>query len=191
MPPKSKSNYVLEGKRCPRCNRVKPPSDYGKIEFTKNWARCKECNSATRKAMRANDTHKSRVCITCKQDKDGDQFYDGSNICVDCHNVRGREWNQANLDKVLAKRYRRLALLTGRYSGSQIQQLHDFYTPNCRCKNCGKEEITTDHVIPLVAGGPDELGNIQFLCGTCNRKKGMQTIDYRVDGGEFARSIMS
>jgi len=42
--------------------------------------------------------------------------------------------------------------------------------------------FVVDHVIPLAAGGPDELGNKQAAHRTCNRSKGART-----DGGPVIR----
>ncbi|MFM8292967.1 MAG: HNH endonuclease, partial [Microcystaceae cyanobacterium] len=44
-----------------------------------------------------------------------------------------------------------------------------------RCQSCGKsgETITLqiDHIIPLAAGGSNDLSNLQTLCANCNRLK--------------------
>lgn len=40
------------------------------------------------------------------------------------------------------------------------------------CNFCGTtEDITLDHVIPLARGGRHSIGNLQPLCGTCNKRK--------------------
>jgi len=38
------------------------------------------------------------------------------------------------------------------------------------CQNKDRPEI--DHIIPISAGGSDELTNLQILCRSCNAKKG-------------------
>ncbi len=41
-----------------------------------------------------------------------------------------------------------------------------------RCVRCGAEEdLQFDHVIPVARGGGNAQGNIQILCGNCNRLK--------------------
>ena len=46
-----------------------------------------------------------------------------------------------------------------------------------RCRQCGSnKELHFDHVIPWSKGGPNTVGNIQLLCGTCNRRKGADDI---------------
>ncbi len=43
-----------------------------------------------------------------------------------------------------------------------------------RCVMCGSQErIEFDHIIPLEKGGNNTTRNIQILCETCNRKKGV------------------
>ena len=49
-----------------------------------------------------------------------------------------------------------------------------------RCANCGAEEgLVLDHVIPIARGGRSQLENLQLLCATCNRIKGVLMIDCR------------
>ncbi len=41
-----------------------------------------------------------------------------------------------------------------------------------RCVRCGAEDdLQFDHVIPVAKGGGNAHGNIQILCGNCNRAK--------------------
>jgi hypothetical protein len=42
-----------------------------------------------------------------------------------------------------------------------------------RCVQCGSAfELQYDHVIPVALGGATSAGNLQLLCGDCNRAKG-------------------
>jgi hypothetical protein len=44
---------------------------------------------------------------------------------------------------------------------------------NGSCTNCGSNvELQFDHVIPVAMGGATNEGNLQILCGSCNRAKG-------------------
>lgn len=47
------------------------------------------------------------------------------------------------------------------------------------CQKCGARVgpggLTLDHIVPLSRGGTNSKGNLQFLCGSCNKKKGMLT----------------
>lgn len=49
-----------------------------------------------------------------------------------------------------------------------------------RCAACETvDDIEIDHIKPLIMGGTNELENLQFLCGRCNRMKGDEHIDCR------------
>jgi 5-methylcytosine-specific restriction endonuclease McrA len=42
-----------------------------------------------------------------------------------------------------------------------------------RCRRCGRmDDLTIDHIIPISAGGSDDLRNLQILCRPCNSRKG-------------------
>jgi len=46
-----------------------------------------------------------------------------------------------------------------------------------KCVQCGSaEDLHYDHKIPWSRGGANTAGNIQLLCGTCNRRKGADDI---------------
>lgn len=49
-----------------------------------------------------------------------------------------------------------------------------------RCLVCGsRENLTKDHVVPVVMGGNFRQYNLQTLCETCNALKGFEPCDYR------------
>lgn len=50
-----------------------------------------------------------------------------------------------------------------------------------KCLSCGAtEKISLDHIVPIQKGGTDEVDNLQPLCMSCNSRKGINIIDYRV-----------
>lgn len=61
-----------------------------------------------------------------------------------------------------------------------------------RCLRCGAvEDITQDHVIPLILGGTHWPWNLQPLCRSCNSAKAARnTDDYRPDAGAAVRALM-
>ncbi len=72
------------------------------------------------------------------------------------------------------------AKITGEQYGRLVRQY------GRRCMACGtRKHIQLDHVVPVDAGGDDHPRNLQPLCGTCNKRKGIRTIDYRGWRGAF------
>ena len=100
---------------------------------------------------------------------------------------RSREWATNNPEKVrMAKannrRKRRAAKHAGHgnFTTQEFRELCERY--DNRCLRCGNMEavLEADHIVPLIRGGSDDIGNIQPLCGPCNRKKFVNIVDYRV-----------
>lgn len=47
------------------------------------------------------------------------------------------------------------------------------------CKKCGsKENLTIDHIIPLIKGGSKAQKNWQVLCNSCNQEKSKEESKY-------------
>lgn len=64
-----------------------------------------------------------------------------------------------------------------------------------RCSYCMLfligEAITIDHVIPLVSGGPHNIGNFVIACSPCNQAKGETSeVDFRASPFLLARRKM-
>lgn len=60
------------------------------------------------------------------------------------------------------------------YSQDVRKILYD--NANGKCAICGKsllfQDITLDHIIPLIQNGKDEVENLQICCYECNQMKG-------------------
>jgi hypothetical protein len=80
----------------------------------------------------------------------------------------------------------------GGYTIDQWTMLVSFYSPNGECVCCKKNELRLgpDHVKALARGGSGLIFNIQPMCLPCNNKKHVREIEYRFDGGVYARSLM-
>ena len=100
--------------------------------------------------------------------------------------ARSKEWAEDNAEKVRQfkannGRKRRAAkhASPGNFTAKEFEELCERYGNRCLC--CGAEGglLEADHVVPLTRGGSDDIGNIQPLCGVCNRSKFAKTVDYR------------
>ena len=101
--------------------------------------------------------------------------------------ARSAEWAENNLEKVRQfkannRRRRRAAknASRGSFTAEEFKELCERY--GNRCLSCGSMGVLleADQVVPLTRGGSDDISNIQPLCGTCNRRKFVDTVDYRV-----------
>ena len=70
---------------------------------------------------------------------------------------------------------------SGSFTAEEFEALCESYGNKCLACGDTEAELEADHVVPLTRGGSDDLGNIQPLCGSCNKKKLVSTIDYRAD----------
>jgi 5-methylcytosine-specific restriction endonuclease McrA len=101
--------------------------------------------------------------------------------------ARSKKWAESNPEKVRQakannRRKRRAArhASPGIFTAEEFEALCESY--GNRCLACGetKAALEADHVVPLTKGGSDSISNIQPLCGSCNRKKFVTIIDYRL-----------
>jgi 5-methylcytosine-specific restriction endonuclease McrA len=104
--------------------------------------------------------------------------------------ARSTEWAENNLEKVrqfkaINRRKRRAAknASRGSFTAKEFKEFCERYGNNCL--SCGSTGVVleADHVVPLTRGGSDDISNIQPLCGTCNRRKFVDIVDYRVIAG--------
>jgi 5-methylcytosine-specific restriction endonuclease McrA len=101
--------------------------------------------------------------------------------------ARSKKWAEDNPEKVrqaktnnLRKRRAARHVGPGSFTAEEFEALCDTY--GNKCLACGDTEavLEADHVVPLTKGGSDDISNIQPLCGSCNRKKFVTLIDYRL-----------
>lgn len=110
-------------------------------------------------------------CKICKNA----QIADWAQRNPDMSRAQKMRWKAANYDKYLQikrddQRRRKYNLKTGTINISDWYAMLDAY--NHACAYCGAtEDITQDHIIPLIKGGLNIIENIQPLCRSCNSKK--------------------
>jgi 5-methylcytosine-specific restriction endonuclease McrA len=102
--------------------------------------------------------------------------------------ARSKEWAENNPERVrqaktnnLRKRRAARHASSGNFSFEEFKELCESY--GNKCLACGDAEavLEADHVVPLTKGGSDNISNIQPLCGSCNREKFVNNIDYRLN----------
>ena len=102
--------------------------------------------------------------------------------------VRSKKWAEDNPEEVrraktnnLRKRRAAKHASRGNFTVQEFKELCESY--GNKCLACGETEaaLEADHVVPLTKGGSDSISNIQPLCGSCNRKKVVNIIDYRLN----------
>jgi 5-methylcytosine-specific restriction endonuclease McrA len=92
-------------------------------------------------------------------------------------------WKQNNPEKLKAQYKRKDVKRRSRKRNMQHHTFQEWANMlvffNNRCATCGiGEDITRDHITPLVSGGDDSITNLQPLCRRCNSMKGIQDNDY-------------
>ena len=84
------------------------------------------------------------------------------------------------IDMILvARKGERTVKATGRITWPKGLKERLGEAQNRTCMYCGERKLLRnfeiDHADPVVRGGSNDFGNLQLLCGPCNRRKGMQT----------------
>ena len=118
-------------------------------------------------------------------DRDGYVFYQTDQELKKKIDERWQRWKGEHPDR--ARKHARIS--SARYNARKMGAEGDFSVAEweilleaCgrRCLSCGStEDLTADHVVPLVQGGSNWISNIQPLCQPCNSRKGTNAIDYR------------
>lgn len=143
---------LVQSKQCTSCGIVYPASaeffhkqKNGRFGFT---SKCKQCKNAEIKAWSIKNPEKRKL-----------------------QKVR---WKLNNYEKYL--QIKRDDQRRRKYACKEKIDVADWQAllkaSNYRCVHCGTtEDITQDHIIPLIHGGANSIDNIQPLCRSCNSKK--------------------
>lgn len=150
---------------------------------SENMKLCSTCNTIKTKEEFGHRFSVGGSCKSCRSEQEKISYRKNS----DARREYAKNYRQNNLEAVRkmackgAKiRHQRLkdARANGKLSQAEKFEMVAKFGYACMC--CGKtESITFDHIVPISAGGLDQINNIQLLCVSCNSSKGSKVIDYR------------
>lgn len=98
------------------------------------------------------------------------------------HSGYKQQWNKENRDKAIASRTRRrMRLCKSKAPLSTVNRAEIIARDNATCYLwCGRQladnEITLDHVVPLVRDGAHCNSNLRVACRSCNSRKGTRLL---------------
>jgi len=85
-------------------------------------------------------------------------------------------WNKHTVEKIISRPTERR-----KQKISQPLRISVWRRDRFTCLACGSQDsLTCDHIIPESRGGEAVEDNLQTLCKSCNSKKGITTVDYRI-----------
>ncbi len=187
---------LLEAKACLRCGK-----EYLALEFPPDKSRpdgrhpyCRPCKAIYRRLrherQREADNEKAKDYYQANRERliANVAKWKQANVVENPerksrYQARRREYYRAHPEMLAAKNLRRRLLIKQgeHYTAAEWEQLKASY--GYRCLACNRQEplvtLEPDHARPLARGGSNDIGNIQPLCGSCNRRKGTKEVDYR------------
>jgi 5-methylcytosine-specific restriction endonuclease McrA len=111
----------------------------------------------------------------CKRGHGGEKYVSNW-LCVECASDQSSARREAKPDerREYDRKWRaKLMSSVGHHTADEIRGLMLWQRGRCAyCKTNIKKKYHADHIIPLILGGSDLIGNIQLTCATCNHKKG-------------------
>lgn len=182
-------------KRCPRCEVVKPSSEFGRDPNVRSGlkAYCTKClrEAARERTRKDPEKHREQVRQYRKNNperarkvaRDRMRAWRAKNLeqqrayAREYHKRRWREDAEYRERFKRANATRRKRARGGTLTPAQWDAMLDFYEGTCLI--CGSGPATMDHVIPLSKGGVNAIGNVQPLCLICNSRRYNDDTDYR------------
>lgn len=173
-------------KNCQKCKTVKPFAEFalggkkGRL-----YSYCRLCNAAKAKAWRVlnRERHRAVSLESHYRNREKNNAMDRARYLADTAGYckRAAEYRKANPVKVLICFHAWRGAREGAEGSFTVAEWIDLCNRfGNKCLACGKPEVTVDHVVPLSKGGSNDISNIQPLCMSCNQKKHVQSIDYRL-----------
>lgn len=195
---------TIPEKCCSKCRELKPVEQFSRCSANTDglYSWCKPCARAANQEYytRKSDKIKTRVAeyrqANPERVKAAVRRYYQEHRAK--HNEESKNWRHAHperareiskvsrtrhkakhADRYTAKNHqRRVPQHQQHFTAQEWRDLRVFYNNICLCCK-RKKRLTVDHIIPLSRGGTNTIDNIQPLCWLCNRRKRLDTTDYR------------
>lgn len=184
-------------KNCTKCGQDKPLDDFHNDKSKKDGKRpnCKLCHNTqimdayrvdpSVRLARAKDYYEKHhdeirakanaspatLEATRKRRRENpDKVREAARRWADKNKDKVREWHKVQMSRRRAQ--------SGCHSVPEWRALLKQCNHKCVGCGCQPDMLERDHIIPVSQGGSDNISNIQPLCGTCNKRKGVQTINF-------------
>lgn len=169
-------------KTCRDCETEKPLSEFHRHRETRD-GRASYCKDCVRERVRASRAASPAMYERQKRDSAESQR---QSFAADPEPKRARERRRyaAKTEEYAARARRQYARSSDAYKRRAKQRklrLRGVHTPagdeyaafiaNDPCVYCGEPGTTTDHIVPLIAGGRHEPDNLANACLSCNTSK--------------------
>lgn len=174
-------------KTCSKCKQVKGVEAFHRDASTSDGLRCmcKDCVKVYyqehAKEYRQRETRNRTELNRKARVRYHERYREKKSAYAKANRDRINKWNAATGKGQQYNNDRRASIVQafGNFTATEFKCLcSDFHN---QCLDCGSYDkpLTADHVIPLSKGGNNTIDNIQPLCGPCNSRKGVRSIDYR------------
>lgn len=124
------------------------------------------------------------LCHQCREEKFLSEFQRGKNVCRSCTNYQRVAWAHSNPEtharalKIRADYVTRRKEAAGSHTEAQWEALVASYSHRCAYCTRSDRALVKEHVMPLSAGGTNDIWNIVPACQSCNARK-MNRLDYK------------
>ena len=105
------------------------------------------------------------------------------------HRAYRLSWKRENADKIRAYNHKRRAsrlAITKHHTAGELGELlvrQGYLCNNPLCKKDLREfKRHIDHKKPISSGGSNDIGNLQWLCASCNLRKGQRDMEAWMNG---------
>lgn len=171
-------------KKCVKCGVEKNLSDFNVAPLGKDGFRtdCKACQKERNRLWRIEHKDIQEACRASWKERHPTYNIDYYIANKEAVTERNKQWRKSRPDKVTEYNHKRRSRINengGVITEKEWLDILEKFEYKCVCCGVDNQKLTLDHIVPISRGGANVADNVQPLCGTCNRKKGTKTIDYR------------